>query len=214
VNEFVEACRREWRRLGVPDPVANEMAFDLAADLREAEAEGVAPEEVLGSGAFDPESFARAWAQERGVVGPQPPAGRRFSRRSRYPYAVAAFALVALVGAALLTASSRSGTVRLALPAPVVTQVVGPGVQRVRISPALPLPRVGPPVWWQAAGPPRLSIVPVPRRVVLPSFSIPVGDRGPAVWDVAHALGLVLLILGLAGIVGSALLWARRRPLA
>ena len=48
MNEFVEECRREWRRLGVPDPVANEMAADLAADLEEAEAEGCSAEEVLG----------------------------------------------------------------------------------------------------------------------------------------------------------------------
>ena len=31
MNEFIEECRREWRRLGVPDPIANEMAADLAA---------------------------------------------------------------------------------------------------------------------------------------------------------------------------------------
>ena len=38
MNEFVEECRREWNRLGVPDPVANEMAAELEADLEEAEA--------------------------------------------------------------------------------------------------------------------------------------------------------------------------------
>jgi hypothetical protein len=48
VSEFVEECRREWRRLRVPDLVANEMAAYLAADLREAEAEGASAEEVLG----------------------------------------------------------------------------------------------------------------------------------------------------------------------
>jgi hypothetical protein len=40
VNEFIEECRREWRRLGVPDPIANEMAADLVADIEEAESEG------------------------------------------------------------------------------------------------------------------------------------------------------------------------------
>jgi hypothetical protein len=59
VTDFVEQCRREWKRLRVPDAVANEMAADLAADLTEADAEGVSPEEVLGSSAFDPRSFAR-----------------------------------------------------------------------------------------------------------------------------------------------------------
>ncbi len=68
MNEFVEECRREWKRLHVPDPVANEMAADLEADLAEAEAEGSSPEEVLGTGAFDARSFAAAWATERGVV--------------------------------------------------------------------------------------------------------------------------------------------------
>ena len=33
MSEFVDECRREWHRLGVPDPVANEMAADLTADL-------------------------------------------------------------------------------------------------------------------------------------------------------------------------------------
>ncbi len=65
---FVKECRREWRRLGVPDAVADEMAEDLAADLEEAQAEGVALEDVLGGGASDPRSFAASWATERGVT--------------------------------------------------------------------------------------------------------------------------------------------------
>lgn len=58
MSDFVEQCLREWERLRVPAPVANEMAADLAADLEEAEAEGVSAEEVLGRSAFDPRSFA------------------------------------------------------------------------------------------------------------------------------------------------------------
>ena len=58
ISDFVEQCRQEWRRLGVPDPLADEMAADLASDLGEAEAEGVSAEELLGSSAFDPRSFA------------------------------------------------------------------------------------------------------------------------------------------------------------
>lgn len=50
MSEFVENCRREWKRLGVPAAVSDEMAADLAADLAEAEAEGVGPEKVLGNG--------------------------------------------------------------------------------------------------------------------------------------------------------------------
>src|SRR6266702_238341 len=65
------------------------MAADLAADLKEAEADGVSPEEVLGSGAFDPRSFAAAWAAERGVSRPSP--GRqRVPRRSFILAAIAA----------------------------------------------------------------------------------------------------------------------------
>ncbi len=30
MSDFVQQCRREWERLRVPDPVANEMAADLA----------------------------------------------------------------------------------------------------------------------------------------------------------------------------------------
>ena len=49
MSEFVEECRQEWRRLGVPDPIANEMAADLTADIEEAEAEGGSAEDVLGA---------------------------------------------------------------------------------------------------------------------------------------------------------------------
>ena len=44
MNDFVEECRREWRRLRVPKHLADEMAAELAADLEEA-----APEDVLGT---------------------------------------------------------------------------------------------------------------------------------------------------------------------
>ncbi len=70
VNEFVEECRQEWRRLGVPDPIANEMAADLTADIEEAEAEGGSAEDVLGNSVFDPRRFAAAWAGARGVTAP------------------------------------------------------------------------------------------------------------------------------------------------
>jgi hypothetical protein len=73
MNEFVEECRREWRRLGVPDPIANEMAADLGADIEEAEAEGGTAEDVLGNSAFDPRRFAGSWAVARGVTPPPVP---------------------------------------------------------------------------------------------------------------------------------------------
>jgi hypothetical protein len=102
MSEFVEQCRQEWRRLRVPDPLAEEMAADLAADLREAEAEGVSAEEVLGNGAFDPRSFAASWAAERGIIPAAPPSERSARRR---PFVLAAFTALAaltLIVAALL----------------------------------------------------------------------------------------------------------------
>jgi hypothetical protein len=68
VSQFVEECRREWKRLRVPRTIADEMANDLAADLEEAEADGASAEDVLGSGASDPRAFAAAWASERGIA--------------------------------------------------------------------------------------------------------------------------------------------------
>jgi len=73
VNEFVDECRREWRRLGVPDPIANEMTADLTADIEEAESEGGTAEDVLGNSAFDPRRFAGSWAVARGVTAPPAP---------------------------------------------------------------------------------------------------------------------------------------------
>ena len=72
MSVFVDHCRREWDRLGVPAAFANEMAADLEADLAEARADGVSPEEVLGNGYFDAECFAASWAIARGVVSVTP----------------------------------------------------------------------------------------------------------------------------------------------
>lgn len=99
MSEFIAECRREWRRLGVPEPAANEMAADLAADLKEAEQEGVSAEEVLGSGAFDPRAFAASWAGERGLV----PTGWRNRIREHRRLATVP-ALVVLLAAAGVTA--------------------------------------------------------------------------------------------------------------
>ncbi len=98
MSDFVDQCRREWKRLRVPDPVAEEMAADLAADLREAEADGVSAEELLGSSVFDPRSFAASWAAERGVI----PGAPRRATAARKPLALlalaAVFALASIVG--------------------------------------------------------------------------------------------------------------------
>lgn len=109
MTNFVEQCRQEWKRLRVPDPVANEMAADLAADLAEAEAEGVSPEEVLGSSAFDPRSFAEAWAAERGVIPSTPPQERTSqSRRPIVLASTAALSALGLITAAVVILTSRS----------------------------------------------------------------------------------------------------------
>jgi len=106
MRDFVEQCRREWRRLGVPDPVAEEMAADLATDLGEAAAEGISAEELLGSSVFDPGSFAASWAAERGVIPPPPSAGNA-RRRPLVLVGFTALAAVTVVVAALLLLTGK-----------------------------------------------------------------------------------------------------------
>jgi hypothetical protein len=91
MSAFVEECRREWKRLGVPDLLAEEMATDLEADLAEAEVDGVSAAEMLGES--DPRRFAATWARERGLIPEQPPERKR---RRVWPWVV--LALVVLFG--------------------------------------------------------------------------------------------------------------------
>lgn len=104
MSEFVEECRREWRRFGVPDAVANEMAADLTVDLDEAEADGGTPQDALGNSAFDPRRFAE-WATARGVTGIPIP-----ERSSRWPapwvLVVTVLLGVLIMGAGLLSRSA------------------------------------------------------------------------------------------------------------
>jgi hypothetical protein len=91
MSAYLEECRREWKRLGVPDLLADEMAADLEADLAEAQTEGVSAEELLGES--DPRRFAATWARERGLVSePRPQRRRRI-----WPWVVAALAFVVLL---------------------------------------------------------------------------------------------------------------------
>jgi hypothetical protein len=106
MSDFVEQCRGEWRRLGVPDSVAEEMAADLASDLKEAEAEGVSAEELLGSSAFDPRSFAASWAAERGVI-PAPSGPRTRRRRPVVLIAFTALAALTVIVTSLLLATGE-----------------------------------------------------------------------------------------------------------
>jgi hypothetical protein len=101
MSDFVEQCRREWRRLGVPDPLAEEMATELAADLSEAQAEGVSTEQLLGRSAFDPPSFAATWAVEGGII-PNKPSQATGHRRPLFLTAFTGAAAIALIVAAAL----------------------------------------------------------------------------------------------------------------
>ena len=86
---FIEECRYEWRRLGVPDSMAEEMAAELEADLAEAQADGVSAAEMLGES--DPRRFAANWARERGLVSEPAP---KTNRRRRWIWVVIGLALV------------------------------------------------------------------------------------------------------------------------
>jgi hypothetical protein len=190
VIEFVEECRREWKRLGVPDPIANEMAADLTADIQEAEAEGGSAEDVLGTSLFDPRRFAAAWAGARGVTAPpasvDPPAPPLRERRPWYrPVTVVALAgvgvLMALAAAALVVgrhSSAVAATTRRILEVPGSPRFFGPA----------------------QATPPFRNFGPGPSFVVQ--------NAGP-VAIVAFALLLVgVVVLGLAVLYWSP--WSRR----
>jgi hypothetical protein len=135
VNEFVDECRREWRRLGVPDPIASEMAADLTADLEEAEAEGGSPEDVLGNSAFDPRRFAAAWAAARGVTSTPAPE-RRPLWRPPIAIAVAVVLGVLTIGTGLALLVGRSGSsiafaTRRIVAAPGPIRLFAPGAGRI-----------------------------------------------------------------------------------
>jgi len=109
VNEFIDACRKEWRRLGVPDQVADEMAADLELDLGEAEADGFSTLEVIGPAALDPRSFADDWAAAQGVIpsagAPDAPREKHLREPRRFgrlvPLTVSGLAV--LIGASIAT---------------------------------------------------------------------------------------------------------------
>lgn len=106
MSDFVEQCRAEWKRLGVPESIAEEMAADLASDIREAEVDGISVEELLGSSASDPLAFAASWATERGIVPIRQDQAN--GRRGRLPLvAFTAVAAIALIVAALLLATGE-----------------------------------------------------------------------------------------------------------
>jgi hypothetical protein len=107
MTAYVEECRREWKQLGVPDLLAEEMATELEADLAEAEADGVSAAEMTGES--DPRRFAASWASERGLVSEPAPQKRR---RRVWPWFVVAFVFLVLVATwlALQTVGSSHAT--------------------------------------------------------------------------------------------------------
>lgn len=180
MNKFVAECRREWRRLGVPDPIANEMAADLAADLEEAEAEGGSAEDVLGNSAFDPRRFAASWAAARGVTAPPDP---NLSSRHRPPLAVALTSLVGIlaIGAGVvLLGANRTSSVAVA----VRRFVGGPGQ----------VPFFG-------SGPAKRVLIPGPIRFG-PGIRTFIGgvDLQPLAW--------IMLIVGVVGLGVALLYWS------
>jgi hypothetical protein len=106
MNAFVEECRREWKRLGVPDGLAEEMATELESDLAEAEADGVSAVEMLGES--DPRRFAAGWARERGLI-PEPAPPRR--QRRIWPWVVVAIFFFVLLPTWLALQAFGSGSV-------------------------------------------------------------------------------------------------------
>lgn len=189
---FVDECRREWKRLGVPDAVANEMASELAADLAEAEGEGASPEDVLGHAVFDARAFAEQWAEERGVIGREPaPRRRSVPVALVFVVATAMFLVVTAAGVALLVGDGHfaSSSARVA---------VGPNVPGLRIARVVPGP-----TGWLPRRPQRVIILPPRRAVQLIALPQP-----PA------TAGLVFLGVGLGGIAATLATWSlldRRR---
>lgn len=183
--EFIEECRREWKRLGVPDPIANEMAADLTADIEEAEAEGGSAEDVLGTSLFDPRRFAAAWAGARGVTAPSvesaPPAPpRRVSHQWYRPVlalALMAAAFLAVVAAAVLIVGRHSSAVA----APIGRVSILPGSTHL-------------------SGPGPVS---PPLRIFMHGQSFVLGNAAPFA-----ILAFAILLVGIAGLSFALLYWS------
>jgi hypothetical protein len=195
VSRFVDDCRREWKRLRIPDAIANEMAAELTADLEEAESDGASAEELLGSGVFDARTFAASWAEERGLIHAMPTSGGLVGRTAVL-VAIGLLLVTAAVGATLVIAGRPGSTsVRLAGPAPRAA-LIRPA-KRPRL---VPVPR---------GFRPRLSIVVPPRFEMPRGFVVGISRNGTS------TVGWVLLFVGIGGaaIVSlSAWFASRRRP--
>lgn len=187
MSDFVAECRREWKRLRVPDAVADEMAADLAADLSEAATDGVSAEELLGTDALDARSFAAAWAAERGVVESRSATKRRTS--TLLAAAIAALCVAALAAGVAILATPSVTTSAL----PASPDAVG-APKTVWVAVAAPKTASKPPTVTFVPGPADLVIAPLPS------------DRGTSTRTIAW----ILLATGIVGIVlATTLFWWR-----
>lgn len=176
------------------------MAADLEADLNEAEAEGLSVQEVLGSAATDPRSFAASWAGERGLI-PPPPLIAGLRRRSVVPAAIAALTVLTAVGAALVMFASPEAS----------TPVTAIRVPPEFASPRAPAPiaslRVSPPPEFASPRPPAAVWIQSDGRGVLLTQPNSAGVE-------IHKVGSILLIVGIFGIASIlfAFWLSRARP--
>ena len=204
MSTFVDECRREWKRLGVPRAVAEEMAADLEADLKEAESDGASLEEVLGSGAFDPRSFAASWAAERGVI-PPPSVRRSVPSRPFMWTAIVVLALIAITGAVLVISSHRGTELVKQIP-----------FSAVACRAPYPSPPPGFPHGVSVKGgevpyPGPFDQVPFDKVPLGMCKPVPAGPPAESFADVSgvswYSVGWTLFILGIVGIVVCLLLW-------
>jgi hypothetical protein len=177
MSDFVDECRREWKRLRVPETVADDMAAELAADLDDAEAEGASVEAVLGTSAADPRSFAAKWAAERGVIGRRSPSRRGFAL---VPAAIAVLALVAIAGAVLVIRDSSADSERPTLLVPSPSRTANAVTLNFRTAEATPQ-----------------------RQIWVTADGAPIRDAGRD----AVTFGSILLVVALAGIELLTLSW-------
>jgi hypothetical protein len=175
VSQFVDECRREWKRLRVPSTIADEMAKDLAADLEEAEADGATAEEVLGSGASDPRAFAAAWASERGIA--RTPWAERIRKRWLLLLVVplVLFVLVVVGGVLAFFATGESS-------APPIATAVSP-------TQFVPGRVIGTSIYGAMVSPSGVQLASRGRNVLHGrprSITITFGNSGVGIVDVAH----------------------------
>ena len=65
MTNLTSTCEREWKQLGVPSRERDQLNAELQADLDAAQQDGMSVSEFVGG---DVASFAREWAQARGLV--------------------------------------------------------------------------------------------------------------------------------------------------